>query len=266
MRNIPREIKGLLNDIKIGHIKILGDNLIGIYIHGSLAMDCFNPQSSDVDFLVVVQEKLPTETKKEIVRLLLRLSDSAPVKGFEMSIILQGDLDHFSYPTPFELHYSYLHKERYLSDPEYICGDDEDPDLAAHIYLTINRGFCLYGSPVDLVFKPIPDIYYIKSLLFDLKGVEKKITGDPIYNILNLCRVLMYLKEQKVVSKKEGGQWLLKRIGEPFSTVVLNALSVYLGKEDNPEFDHDELKVFANMMMGKINALIVKLPGIASYS
>lgn len=35
----------------------LGGNLVGIYLHGSLAMGCFNPDTSDVDLLLVVRDK-----------------------------------------------------------------------------------------------------------------------------------------------------------------------------------------------------------------
>ena len=30
----------------------IGENLLGVYLHGSAAMGCFNPKSSDLDLLV----------------------------------------------------------------------------------------------------------------------------------------------------------------------------------------------------------------------
>ena len=36
----------------------LGDNLVGIYLHGSLAMGRFNPDTSDIDLSLVVADKL----------------------------------------------------------------------------------------------------------------------------------------------------------------------------------------------------------------
>ncbi|HHT85033.1 MAG: nucleotidyltransferase domain-containing protein [Bacillota bacterium] len=35
---------------------ILGSNLVGIYLHGSAAMGCWNPRTSDLDLLVVVND------------------------------------------------------------------------------------------------------------------------------------------------------------------------------------------------------------------
>ena len=33
---------------------ILGDNLVGIYVHGSIAFGCFHEEKSDIDFIAVI--------------------------------------------------------------------------------------------------------------------------------------------------------------------------------------------------------------------
>lgn len=257
---LPIEIQELLNQAKEGYINILKDELVGIYIHGSLAMGCFNPKSSDIDFLVVVREKLDLRTKEEIIGLLLELSEIAPAKGLEMSIILQSELDNLKYPTPFELHYGDVLKEKYENDPGYMCGDDEDPDLVAHITVTINRGFCLYGEPIKKVFKPVPELYYIDALIYDLEDVEKNIISEPAYNILNLCRVLQYLEEKRVSSKVEGGQWALKTGPGKFRDIIKSALASYQESKYEIEWGGRDLVNFAEFMMGKINAKLKGLP------
>jgi|GEM_PF-6933044 len=54
--SVPVFLKQLLNDIVANFREEVGSNLVGIYLHGSLAMGCFNATTSDVDFLVVVKE------------------------------------------------------------------------------------------------------------------------------------------------------------------------------------------------------------------
>ena len=39
--------------------EILKDNLVGIYLHGSAVMGCFNPLKSDLDLIVVVKDSVP---------------------------------------------------------------------------------------------------------------------------------------------------------------------------------------------------------------
>ena len=51
--------------------KILKDEFIGFYLHGSLAMGGFNPIKSDIDIIVVTRESVAVETKRELAQLFL---------------------------------------------------------------------------------------------------------------------------------------------------------------------------------------------------
>jgi streptomycin 3"-adenylyltransferase len=64
----PREIKLILDEIVRSYYGIFKDNLVGIYLHGSLALGCFNPKVSDIDFLIVARDKLSLEVKREVVK------------------------------------------------------------------------------------------------------------------------------------------------------------------------------------------------------
>ncbi|MFC1996932.1 aminoglycoside adenylyltransferase domain-containing protein [Chloroflexota bacterium] len=244
----------ILTQIVTEFVSVLGTNLVGIYLHGSLAMGCYNSKSSDIDFLVVISDEIHTNKKKEIISRILKISNIAPEKGLEMSILLEKELLDFQYPTPFSLHYSVTHKERYENDPTYLCGDGLDPDLAAHINVVIERGQCLYGKPIASVFRPIPEKYYIYSLLNDLDGVEDNIAENPTYYILNLCRVLQYLQEKEIVSKSEGGNWALKTISDNQKDVVSKALLVYETSDQEIDFINDELVDFVKYMLSEIEA------------
>ena len=46
----------LLQEFIIKSQEIIKDNLTGIYLHGSAVMGCFNPEKSDLDLIVVVNE------------------------------------------------------------------------------------------------------------------------------------------------------------------------------------------------------------------
>ena len=48
--------------------RYLGDDLIGVYLHGSIALKAFNPDSGDIDILVVVRDSIDVETKLDIAR------------------------------------------------------------------------------------------------------------------------------------------------------------------------------------------------------
>ena len=42
---------------------IIGEELTGIYLHGSLAMGCFHPDKSDIDLILVIKIRYPTGRK-----------------------------------------------------------------------------------------------------------------------------------------------------------------------------------------------------------
>lgn len=107
--------------------RVLGNNLVGVYLHGSAAMGCFNPKKSDLDFLLV-----------EVVR----LNEEAPAKGLELSIVKKEYCNPVVYPTPFELHFSMTHLNWFKENPadyvEKMKGTGKD--MAAHFISSGEKG------------------------------------------------------------------------------------------------------------------------------
>ena len=56
----------LLQRIQTAWQGILSSKLTGIYVHGSIAFGCFRWESSDIDFLAVVETRLHKLKKKRL--------------------------------------------------------------------------------------------------------------------------------------------------------------------------------------------------------
>jgi predicted nucleotidyltransferase len=227
MPDLPESLQPLLDRIVQGFRQLLGDNLVGIYLHGSLAMDSFNPHASDIDFLVVVRNTLDLDTKHALVRLTLDLAADAPPKGLELSVVLVEYTRQIVYPTPFELHYSPAWHDAYLKSQVDLVTPQVDADLAGHFMITRRRGRCLYGQPIDAVFGAVPQGAYRDSILRDARQILDDITGSPVYSVLNLCRVIAYQQEGLITSKQEGGLWGLEHLDAAFHTLIQQALDAY---------------------------------------
>lgn len=245
-------IDGFVNESK----RILKDNLVGIYLHGSLAMGCFNPKKSDIDLLVVIDKDINNDIKKEFMDMVIRLNPFAPNKGIEMSVVKRSVCNPFIYPTPFELHFSLGHLDSYLSNPyDYILKmKGKDKDLAAHFTILLNRGKSIYGLGIDEVFGEVSKEYYIDSIWFDIKDAKKDILSSPMYMILNLARVLAYLKDNMILSKEEGGAWAKDNIPPIYHELILMALDEYI-KADSIDYDKKVLKKYAKYMLKEIKNL-----------
>lgn len=183
----------LLDTVAGSYEEILGKNLVGIYAHGSLAFGCFSWERSDIDFLVVAKSALALNEKVALLDVLTRLEDKAPARGFEMSVVSEKDCRDFVYPTPFDLHFSALHREKYKIAPQAYCSamHGTDKDLAAHFTVTKAVGKTIRGRSVSSVFGDVPRADYIDSLLTDISDSPKK-TEAFGYAVLSLCRTLAF--------------------------------------------------------------------------
>lgn len=240
----------LLAEIRSAYEQILGKHLIGIYVHGSLAMDCYRPQVSDIDFIVVVDQRPGLDVKKALMEVLLRLEPQGPAKGLEMSVVLRSALNPFVYPTPFELHYSQSHTARARQNLMEYCETmhGTDPDLAAHFTVIRHRGKVLCGQPIEAVFGVVPAECYLASLRYDVENALHDIHDHPVYIILNLCRIAAYLREKAILSKKEGGEWGTEHLLQADVPLIQRALSSY--SHDMPyQADEAEEQAFAARML-----------------
>ena len=234
--------------------EILKNKLTGIYLHGSAAMGCFHPGKSDLDFLVVVDETMTETEKKEYMGMVIALDADGPAKGIEMSIVTRNVCDPFVYPTPFILHSSRMHTKWYRRDPDdYIRKmNGTDRDLAAHFTVIRSRGICLYGLPVNEVFGEVPEQDYLDSIRYDVEEAAEQISENPLYMILNLTRVLGYLKVKEVLSKKEGGEWGLKNLPAKYHPLIRAALDEYENGTEN-SYDATLALEYADYMLRQIN-------------
>ena len=220
---------GLIDGFVKRSKEILGEDLTGVYLHGSAVMGCFNPEKSDIDLIIIVNRPLHDSVKRAYMDMVIEYNALGPAKGIEMSIVLREVCNPFVYPTPYELHFSAGHLARYKEDPdEYIhVMNGTDKDLAAH-FTTINkRGKCLYGAPIEDVFAEVPSSDYMDSIWFDVEGAAEEITEYPMYLTLNLARVLAYKEDGLVLSKKEGGEWAIRHLPTEYHSLILDALREY---------------------------------------
>ena len=221
----------VLNKIAAACRAALGRKLTGIYVHGSIAFGCFNWDKSDIDLIVVTEEEPGQAEKEGLLARLLGLEADCPPKGVEMSVVLRKYCRPFHYPTPFELHYSAAHREKYQMDPASYCREmhGTDRDLAAHFTVIRAVGVTLCGTDKAAVFGEVPGEQYLDSIRRDVLEAAGAIETAPVYAVLNLCRVLAYTRDGLVLSKEAGAGWGLKNLPGRFRPLVEQARACYAG-------------------------------------
>lgn len=255
----PEDVRGQVAALLEAFQKTLGERLTGVYLHGSLAMGCFNPAGSDLDLLIVTTQPMSLEQKRALIEALLRLSrQPAPI---EISFLSAADLTPWHYPTPFDLHYSEGWRERC---EQALAGDgwqhwndsrQTDVDLAAHITITRTRGICLQGRPIAQVLPSVPRQDYIASIWDDFLWARARAAENPPYFILNACRIAAYLLAGRLCSKEEAGAWALTTLPADVHALISQALGIYRGEESAP-FDTTRLEQFGASIQKQIEYAI----------
>ncbi|MBS4219857.1 DUF4111 domain-containing protein [Bacillus sp. FJAT-49711] len=237
--NRPQSWSNCDEDIKSFVIKLiekmkdeLDSNLVGIYLHGSLAMGSYYRPKSDIDLIIVVDHKLENKMARGVGRAIALESIKRPTLGDnELSIITKDVAKQVPVPTPFELHYSSEWADMILNNEVDYSKEVTDSDLPSHLTYVFQRGICLYGQPIQDIFGQYPWHLFMEAVISDLEWIleNENILESPYYSILNICRVFQLVHEniQKVHSKDEGGEWGLLHLPETFHQLIQRALDVY---------------------------------------
>lgn len=191
--------------------KNIGENLKGFYLHGSLAMGCFRPWSSDIDLLAVVFAPMDRKTKLALVRDIMGIAEGGrEFIKIEFSVVTAEEAARARHPIGYILHYSDGWHQAYKENrADLVIEGGGDEDLAAHFKVVRERGVVLDGAPIMETFGEVSREDYLKSVWYDVAGAENEAEGKPVYTVLNLCRTLLYLRAGRVGSKLEGGRWAL---------------------------------------------------------
>ena len=235
--------------------EILQDNYVGVYFHGSLRLGHFNPDKSDLDFIIVVKNKLSAETKAQIWDKLLENEKIFPKKGFEFSVVLEEYCKNITHPTPYELHGSIDWIDRYQTNQSLVINDDYkvDPDLASHFnVINVPHKNMDFGSPSNKVFAKVPKEYIVASNYQDTLDCVDEIIGNPVYCVLNLCRFYALIKDNLTLSKYDGGKWALQNMNSNYNNIIENAMNEYL-YNIKANYDANQLKSFAQEAIMHIN-------------
>lgn len=250
-RDLPNEILNQINKVVNIWKKHLGDELIGVYLHGSIALDAFNPDSGDIDILVVVKDSIDIPVKLEIARDIIEI-DKKPCP-LEMSAVKLSDARNWKTPGNCVFHYSDFWTEKYVErfsnpDADVYVVDHEfpDADVTSYIKLLKQCGIVLYGREIQKVFADISDEDFWVAISADIDDYDFH-DYDARYfssNVLILGRILSFKKERRILSKYDGGIWMIDHVPEDLKYLLKLAMKIWFEGEEHllPEEDLSRLR------------------------
>lgn len=228
-----QDVNRILLTISNGIKDILGKNLIGLYLFGSLTYGDFNPESSDIDLVVIVKKHLNHHELDLIKQLHKRVGEHNQKWNDRLEC---------SY-TPIDMLKSILPPK----DPRPYYGGgifyDEAPygnEWLINLYLLYIHGIPLVGVGFKELIDPIDIVEVQKACIRDLFQVwEPKIVDIEwldnshyqSYLVLNLCRILYTVIYGATGTKKVSAEWVKNKFGLPWSNLIAAAQSWKYGEQ-----------------------------------
>lgn len=208
---LPEAVRPVLALLLSGMQGVLGDQLVGLYLYGSLSSDDFDPASSDVDFVAVTREPI-AENAPAFVQL-REMHERIAASGLPFATNLEG-----SYiPQAAWRRYdpADAHHPTIGHDWPFKWGF-HDANWVIERAIVRERGGVLYGPPPETLTDPVSPQQLRAATCQQLADVWRRRIEDPdwpragmyaAFAVLTLCRALYTLQHGAFCSKPVAAAW-----------------------------------------------------------
>ncbi|MBI5933243.1 MAG: DUF4111 domain-containing protein [Chloroflexi bacterium] len=232
------DVNAILQYFVEGVSPIFGENLIGVYLTGSLSYNAFNYETSDIDLTVILKTPISASELSAIKQFHARMEKQFKKWSQRLEC---------SY-TPLEMLPNVLPPEK--PRPWYWGGEgilyEEAPygnEWIINKYLLWHYAIPLVGADFKTLTNEVDIEEVQKACIRDLCTEWEPKKRDPgwfrndshyeAYFILNLCRILYTVMRKSAASKQIAAAWVKSHYGESWAEVISLAESWRYGMDLN---------------------------------
>ncbi len=228
------EVNAVLAELLGGARSVLGDRFFAMYLYGSLSSGGFNAKTSDIDFLVVTDGRLPDPSIAGLDSLHRRLWDSGMpwADRLEGKYVPKGELRRYQAgraPTPT------VNEGRF-----YLDGEGSDWIIQRHVIR--ESGLAVSGPPPAELIDPVPPEHLKESVLRIMEEWWAPMLGNPeflrnggyqAFAVLTMCRTLLTLEQGRIASKADSAAWAAGALEPRWKPLIAVALAMPHDGTDN---------------------------------
>jgi predicted nucleotidyltransferase len=211
------EPKVVVDDLVSSIVATLADDVLGVYLYGSLAAGAFVPAQSDIDLIVVLRGSAEDEPKLATLRTLHdRFVVSWPdwANRIDVGYVAAGDLRTLTLPPQGNA--------AVVSDNEPLHVKPLDREWLINWYEAATMGEVLFGESPSDVGRQIPVTEFKKAVAEQLEEWRAEIRSPWIahsrkyqgYIVLTVCRGLYALDHGTQTTKEGAALWAGSRYPE----------------------------------------------------
>ena len=230
------EVNAILNLLLTEAKEILKEQFVGMYLYGSLASGDFNPETSDIDFLVVTIDSLSDKTIAELEAMhnktwATSLKRAGKLEGAYVSKGLIRRHDPNGEPCPT------------INEGKFYMGRlGRDWIIQRHVLR--EYGVVLEGpDPKTLIDFVTPDDIRQSVLgvlrewwfpmLDDPSWLRGHDSGYHAFAVITMCRALHALEHGTIVSKPKAIRWAGEKLDHPWRQLINKAVAASQHKEQD---------------------------------
>ena len=254
MPDSTKEINEVLRSLTAGMSHILGENLVGVYLTGSLSYGDFNSENSDIDLLVLIRNPVSQKKLEALKQMHLHVERDHEKweKRIECSYI---SLEMLPSILPPKTPRPYIGEGIFYPEAPY------GNEWTINQYLLYKHGVSLLGPDFKTLVKPISIEDVREACIRDLFEEWEPKINDPewlnnghyqSYVVLNLCRILYTVMCHATATKKTSASWVKREFFPQWNNLIQTAEDWHYGKEMNLK---EETIEFIQFVVNKVKEI-----------
>ncbi len=266
---MTKNLNKILNEYSTAVENLLGEDLLGIYLTGSIALNAYHENKSDIDFTTLIKNQLDEKQIFELSIIHKDIFKKYPKNAFEGHYITPEELG--KNPTQINPVVSYYNGK--------INKSYHGINIVTWVTLK-KHGVNIRGLPVkDLLFETSENellIYVINNInsywkqwltdskkLFSYKGLYS-LTGSAVeWVVLGISRMYYTLLTNDITSKDSVVDYIIKKAPREYHRIILEAAFIRTKKGKKQYFSafirRKDMIAYLEKMIIECNELAKKL-------
>jgi len=219
-KNIPNDLRDLLQAMAADFRAILSRNLVGIYLWGSLTYGAFDERCSDVDLVTVTARDL---NDREFSALDEWFQHQAEQNRWVKRLDIRFVIDHEFLDKTSRCCGLYHDTERLVRH-----GSDGNPIMWVNI---AQSGVTLWGKNAKCIAPQVSEQCLNDALLLEVNYLKEDLHANAgsrserafihnAYAVLTACRILYSAYHRKLVSKDQAYDWSIETMPSIWHPVI----------------------------------------------